>query len=156
PVFTGISPDTGYSSSDNVTYAQNLFLNGTSAPNAVITLYKKTNWWPYNFDLIGTTTADASGNWSFDYTGTTLPQGGPVFCASATLGGMTSAFSRPFGFMVDTTPPNIILSPASATHSLPMVFSMAGGDNWSFPPNATATLDVDLNNDGDFTDPGES
>jgi hypothetical protein len=56
PVFTAISPDTGYSSTDQITDNQNLTISGTSVASATITVYRS--------DLataLGTTTASGGG-----------------------------------------------------------------------------------------------
>jgi hypothetical protein len=97
PVFTAITPDTGWSSSDQDTNAQNLTIKGTSAASATVTVSRS------DLGVIGSTTADASGNWSFDYTGTTLPEGVYSFTATATVSGLTSAPSPAFPVIVDLT-----------------------------------------------------
>ena len=64
--------------------------------------------------VIGTTTANAAGSWSFDYTGTTLPEGMHNFTARALdLAGNVSAASAIFPVVVDHT---ALLAPVIAVH----------------------------------------
>ena len=74
-------------------------LNGTGEPDATITVYS-------NGDAIGTTTVDASGNWSFTPS-PALPEGENTFTftLTATNGNGTSGVSQPLTLIVDTTPP---------------------------------------------------
>jgi hypothetical protein len=51
PVFTGLSPHTGRSSTDEITTSQNITISGTSAVNAFITICRA------DVDILGTTTA---------------------------------------------------------------------------------------------------
>ena len=57
--------------------------------------------------VIGTTTADALGAWSFDSTATALASGQYTFMATATTGGAASPASTPFVVTVDTAAPTI-------------------------------------------------
>ncbi len=74
-------------------------LNGTGEPDATITVYS-------NGTAIGTTTVDASGNWSFTPS-PALPEGENTFTftLTATNGNGTSGISQPLTLIVDTTPP---------------------------------------------------
>ncbi len=55
---------------------------------------------------LGTTTANSSGVWNFDYSGATLTDGSHAFTAMATdAAGNTSAASSPLAVTVDTTAP---------------------------------------------------
>jgi hypothetical protein len=151
PVFTSISPDTGGSSTDHITTAQQLTLSGTAPANSTVTVYRS------DAGQVGTTTANASGQFTFDYTGTTLPEGTYAFTATSTLSGKTSLASpQPFLVTVDRTAPAVTLTvPANNTSVGPQVLVTA--DDLTPVPDGTAvTLDVDLNNDGNFTDPGET
>jgi hypothetical protein len=108
PVITGISPDTGPSSNDGVTDAQNLFITGQAPEDALISVYQ-------NGQLIGTTTTGQTAlpgqaldptTWVFDNTGTTLASGTYTFTATATDGqGNVSATSFPLTVIVDTQTP---------------------------------------------------
>lgn len=95
---TGISNDTGSSSSDGVTSDTTLVLNGVSAPGASVAISR------VDLGVIGTVIADGSGNWTFDYTGTPLADRYYAFIATATIGGQVRAPSRAFVVKVDTAP----------------------------------------------------
>ncbi len=99
PTISGISTDTGSSSSDGITSDPTLLINGTSEPGMTITVYR-------GGVLAGTTSANGSGNWTFDYTGTSLADGSYNFTATAsdTLGHTTEA-SAPYAATIDTTAP---------------------------------------------------
>jgi hypothetical protein len=68
PAVTGIADDTGISASDAVTFDSTLVFSGTAGTNQTVELFLDGN-------AIGTTNANGSGNWSFDYTGTVLAKG---------------------------------------------------------------------------------
>jgi hypothetical protein len=54
--------------------------------------------------VLGSVTANAStGVWSYNYAGTTLPEGTYAFTATATLSGLTSPISPAFLVTVDLT-----------------------------------------------------
>ncbi len=57
---------TGSSSTDQITSDQTLALSGTAEIGSLVTITR------VGVGIIGTATADGSGNWSFDYSGTTL------------------------------------------------------------------------------------
>jgi len=99
PTITGISTDTGSSASDGITSDPTLLINGTSEPGMTITIYR-------GGVLAGTTSANGSGNWIFDYTGTSLGDGSYNFTATAsdTLGHTTAA-SAPYAVTIDGTAP---------------------------------------------------
>jgi hypothetical protein len=80
PVFTSISDDTGSSATDQITTDQTLSISGTAEANKTVTVYRA------DVGQIGTTTADGSGNWTLNYTGTTLPEGTYAFTAIETSG----------------------------------------------------------------------
>ena len=105
---------------------------------------------------IGTATADGSGNWSFDYSGTTLPEGTYAFTGTATTNTYTSALSQPFLVTVDETTPTVNLLLDSSTADPTPQVRVTAWDSVGMPATATVTLDVDLNNNGNFTDPGET
>jgi autotransporter-associated beta strand protein len=103
PVITGIFPDTGSSSSDGITKAQNIFLLGTAEPGSTVTVTRT------GLGVIGTTTTDNLGNWTFDYTGTTLAPGGYSFTATATdTAGNVGGASAARNVTVDTTAPQVV------------------------------------------------
>src|SRR5439155_1877694 len=103
PSFTGITTDTGSSSSDRITSDTTLVLNGTAEANSTVTV---TRVGP---GVIGSATANGSGIWSFDYTAMNLADGTYTFTATATdAAGNTSSASANFVVTIDTlvpTPP---------------------------------------------------
>src|SRR5205823_6636180 len=89
--------------SDGITKAQNLFLIGTAEPGSTVIVTQT------GLGVIGTTTTDALGNWTFDYTGTTLAPGGYSFTATATdAAGNVSGTSGARAVTVDTTAPQVV------------------------------------------------
>src|SRR5262249_19229392 len=81
-----------------------------------------------------------------------------AFTATATASGLTSDMSQPFLVNIDRTAPTVTLTVPGSTNSFTpparvVVTDNAGGGG--IPATGTVTLDVDLNNDGDFADPGE-
>jgi RHS repeat-associated protein len=150
PVFTSISPDTGSSSSDQITTNQNLTISGTAAANSTVTISRA------DLGVLGTTTANVSGNWSYNYSGTTLPEGTYAFTGTATLNSQTSLPSNPFLVTVDLTAPAVtLIAPTSTTSQDPQVQVNASDLN-SLPNGTSVAIDVDKNNDGNFTDAGET
>ena len=100
PVFASISIDAGFSANDFVTNDPTLILQGTSVPNTIVTLTR------FGVGVIGSTSADGSGNWAFDYSGTALPNGDTLFTATATdAGNQTGPPTTPFRVTVDLIPP---------------------------------------------------
>ncbi len=101
PTISGISTDTGVSSSDGITSDPTLLISGTSEPGMTITVYR-------GGVLAGSTSANGSGNWVFDYTGTSLSDGSYSFTATAsdTLGHTTAA-SATYAVTIDTAAPTV-------------------------------------------------
>jgi YD repeat-containing protein len=148
PAITGITTDTGYSSTDFITNDQTLSISGTSPASVTVRVY-------LNNASIGTTTSNSSGSWSFDYTGTTLPEGVASFAARAESGGSNSAMSPTVAVQIDLTAPAVVAG-VSGGFSLTQNVYVRASDSVGLPSSATVTLDVDLNNDGDFADTGET
>ena len=97
PLITGIDQDTGASSTDGITMDQTLLLSGTADPDTTLTLSEAA------LGVLGTTTSSASGQWTFDFTATTLPRGDYQFTAVAEdIAGNVSARGPPFDVTVDT------------------------------------------------------
>jgi autotransporter-associated beta strand protein len=94
---TGIQNDTGTSASDGVTADTTLVIQGTALPGSTVVVARA------DIGQIGSTTADASGQWSFDYTSTVLPDRHYAFTATATHGGITYPPSKAMHVQVDTT-----------------------------------------------------
>jgi len=83
PVITAISDDTGIVG-DFITNDQTLLISGTAEAFATVAV-------SISGEFLGTTTANASGAWTFDATATTLPQNTYTIDATATdLAGNTS------------------------------------------------------------------
>ncbi|MCP5014893.1 MAG: hypothetical protein GY938_06355, partial [Ketobacter sp.] len=98
PAVTAISNDTG--SADGITSDTTLAISGTSEADALVTVL-------VGGGSVGTTSANGSGAWSFDYTGTALSEGSYAINATATdLAGNTSAASSTFNVAIDTSVPN--------------------------------------------------
>ncbi len=101
PVITGISDDTG-TVGDHITSGTNQIISGTAEALATLTVYDGAT-------VIGTTTADNTGAWSFDYQATTLADGSThSFTVKATdAAGNDSLVSVPYAVTVDTTAPGV-------------------------------------------------
>lgn len=114
PVFTGITTDTGSSASDAVTQDATVVINGTATPGTTVTLTR------VGIGVIGSTVASDAGYWSFDYTGTTLPEGATLFTAAATdAENDTGPSSLPWTVVVDATAPTSpMITSASETPAL--------------------------------------
>ncbi|PLS21239.1 Ig-like domain-containing protein, partial [Neptunicoccus cionae] len=97
PVITAITDDTG--ATDGVTSDPSLVVSGTSVAGATIELF-------LGAVSLGTTTANGTGSWSFDYSGTDLADGDYTFTARASLSGADpSDLSTGFDVTIDTTAP---------------------------------------------------
>gem|GEM_PF-5351353 len=94
-----ISNDSGSSSSDGVTADQTLTIGGSAEANTTVTVYK-------DGASIGTCTANGSGVWVYDHTGTTLAEGTYSFTATAAdAAGNVSGTSTAKSVTVDVTAP---------------------------------------------------
>jgi RHS repeat-associated protein len=147
PVFSSFSPDTG---ATGYTTSQNLTFSGTANPSVTVTISRS------DIGVIGTTTSDGSGNWTFNYSGTTLPEGTYAFTATASKSGFSSPPSQPYIVVVDKTAPTITLTAPATTASKGPSIVVTASDLNGLPDGTTVTVDVDKNNDGNFTDPGET
>lgn len=97
--------DSGASIEDNVTRSTTLTLTGTAEPNSTVRLYDADG-----ATVLGTTSADGSGNWSI--TSTTLAEGAHTLTAKAADAvGNVSAASAGLDLVIDTAEPTF----ASAT-----------------------------------------
>ncbi len=148
PVITAISPDNGVSASDFITDSPNISISGTAPPSITVEVFMDSV-------PIGTTTSNSGGSWSFDYSGTTLPDGTYAFTALTESGSLTSPLSATQLVTIDTTAPSVLVT-VPVTTSLTPIVDVQASDLAGIPANATVTLDVDLNNDGNFTDSGET
>lgn len=99
PVVASISDDSGSLSDDELTNDQSLNFTGTAEALATVEVF-------VDGASIGTTTADASGDWTFDHTGTDLAEGTYEVTATATdAAGNISSASSALSVEVDLTAP---------------------------------------------------
>jgi RHS repeat-associated protein len=136
PKITGLTPDTGVSSTDNITTATTISLLGTAVPNATVTLYRE------GLGLLGSVTASSGGTWTYNYTSTQLPEGVTGFYATQSNAAGTSAPSADFLATVDLTPPTVTASVPASTYSLGPVVTVRGADLNTLPNGTTVTLDL--------------
>jgi hypothetical protein len=96
--------DTGSSSSDNITKTSTPVITGTAEASSTVTLYDTDGT-----TVLGTTTADGSGNWSI--TSSTLAAGAHTLTAKATdaVGNISSASSG-LAITLDTTAPTLAIT----------------------------------------------
>jgi len=113
PSVTGIADDNGSSSTDEITNDNTLIISGTAEANSTVEVFRDSV-------SIGTTPANGSGDWTFDYTGTPLSDGSYSFTATATdAAGLTSAASSALNVLIDTQAPPTPSgrTPASGTYT---------------------------------------
>ena len=104
PTIDDFSTDSG-TVGDQITNDTTLALTGTAAANSTVRVYD-------GGALLGQTTANGSGAWS--YITVALPNGSHSFTVTATSGGTTSSSSSPLSVTVDTAAP---AAPAIITFS---------------------------------------
>ncbi|KYG85234.1 hypothetical protein AWW67_16110 [Roseivirga seohaensis] len=101
PIVASISTDAGSSATDNLTNDQTLEINGTAEANTSVEVF-------IGGSSIGNTTADGSGDWTFDHSGSTLTEATHSITAKATdAAGNESATSTALNITVDITPPSV-------------------------------------------------
>jgi hypothetical protein len=102
----GITTDTGASASDGITSDRTLVLSGTATAGASVAIARA------DLGVLGTVTANASGQWNYDYSSTSLADRVYAFTATATSGGVTTPPSPAFIVRVDgvVAPPPVITS----------------------------------------------
>src|SRR5262249_38393136 len=105
--------------------------------------------------IIGTAAADSGGNWSFNYTGTSLPEGVTSFTGYSTLNSVVGPSSGPFKVTVDLTAPTVTVSVPATTKTVKPVVKATAPHTNGLPSGTTVTFDVDPNNNGVWTDPGD-
>lgn len=121
----GVSGDTGRLADDQVTVDTTLFLHGTAAADSVVTVYRA------GIGDVGTAMADSSGNWTFDYTATVLPEGVHHFRATA-----ADALGNP-GLVSAALPVTIVTTPPVA----PVITQVSSG---SLVVSGTAAADNEV------------
>lgn len=108
---------------------------------------------------LGDVVASGGGTWTYDYHGTTLPEGIYAFRAKASLNGVSSPWSSPdFLATIDRTAPTVtadVMDQSPITSLGPRVLVTAR-DLIGVAANATVTLDVDLDNNNNFSGGGET
>lgn len=101
PAITEINSDTG-TLGDGVTSDNTLVISGVAEAGSSVEIYVDTV-------SVGTSAADGSGVWLFDYTSTTLADGSHTITATATdVTGNTSGNSSVFDLTVDTNDPDVM------------------------------------------------
>ncbi len=109
PVIVALSEDRGPVNSDKISSDNTLKLDGTSEANATITVTQTGK------GTIGTTKANSSGNWVFDYEETVLAAGNYTFTATAADAlGNTSAAGKNFAVTIDLTAPTVEITSTEA------------------------------------------
>jgi RHS repeat-associated protein len=155
PIITSVADDTGSSASDGVTYDSSQTITGTAYPSGTVTIYRRgpADAAPV---AIGTTYASMyGGGWS--YTDWSYPPDGVyTYYAQVTASSETSPLTAPITVTLDTTAPSISLTVATQTYDVTPDVLVTASDLVGFPSPVTVTLDVDLNNNGNYTDGGES
>jgi autotransporter-associated beta strand protein len=116
PAFTGISTDSGNSSTDRLTNDPTLTLNGTAPASATVSITRA------GVGVVGSTVA-TGGAFTFNYSGTTLPGGNHTFTATAALGGTAGPASTPYQVTIDTSAPVV----SSIRRLNPATYSTNGG-----------------------------
>ncbi len=97
PVVSGISDDTGSDNSDELTNDQTLSFTGTAEANSTVEVF-------IGGSSIGTTTADGSGDWTFDHSNNSLSDDTYTVTAKTTdLAGNTSDEGLALSVTVDTS-----------------------------------------------------
>ena len=114
PVVSGLTAatDSGVSNTDEITNINNPTLTGTAEANSTVKVYDGAT-------LLGTVTADGSGNWSLPLT-TALANGAHAITATSTdTAGNVSAVSSSLPLIVDTLAPNtpVVTGLTAATDS---------------------------------------
>jgi RHS repeat-associated protein len=143
PSITGASNVNSYGLADNTTQT----ISGTATDYTTVGLYNAGV-------LIGTTTANGSGNWT--KTLTSLADGTYNLTTTASIGGLTSAPSTTYKFIEDTTPPTVSLSLPGGTTTYDTAPPIVVTASDLYGVTGTVSLDADLNNNGNYTDPGET
>ena len=99
PAVTGVTTDTGISSTDAITSDTTLLIKGSADSTTTSVTVTRAD-----LGIIGTAVS-SSGAWSLDYTGTTLAEGVYTFTATAANTQGSSGVSNAFVVTVDTTAP---------------------------------------------------
>ncbi|HSJ67463.1 MAG TPA: gliding motility-associated C-terminal domain-containing protein [Anditalea sp.] len=99
PEISGISEDTGISSTDGITKSQNLTISGTGLANSSLRVFK-------DGESIGEVIINEAGEWVLDYSSVTIAEGAYILTAiSINESCVESKPSDPFNLIIDLTPP---------------------------------------------------
>lgn len=127
PVVTGIRDDNGTFSTDEITNDPTIYIDGTAEANSSVEVF---------IDGIskGSITANVSGDWTFNYTGTSLAEGSFVITAKTTdIAGNTSVISSALNVTIDLTLPAVpSVTDISGTYNVDKSFSITGEADASF------------------------
>jgi gliding motility-associated-like protein len=105
PTFTAVTEDRGPVNNDRVTSDNTIRLSGKAQNGVEVTVSEAER------GVLGTTKANNSGDWVFNYEGTTLPAGVYQFTATAKdIGGNVSKVSSTFSVTIDLTRPDVTIS----------------------------------------------
>ncbi|ATF48494.1 large repetitive protein [Citrobacter werkmanii] len=144
-VFDDIGTVTGNVAAGKTTNDTRPMLSGTAQANAVVSLYN-------NGTLMGTTTADGNGLWSFTPSGA-LSEGNHAFTASAANANGSGVLSGAFNVIVDTTPPpppSVLISADGGTVSgiaeagSTVTISLPGGGSITAVANSSGVYSITL------------
>lgn len=144
-VFDDIGTVTGNVAAGKTTNDTRPMLSGTAQANAIVSLYN-------NGTLMGTTTADGNGLWSFTPSGA-LSEGNHAFTASAANANGSGVLSGAFNVIVDTTPPpppSVLISADGGTVSgiaeagSTVTISLPGGGSITAVANSSGVYSITL------------
>lgn len=122
-VINGITSDTGSFANDGITSDRTLVLNGTAAAGASVAIRRADT------GLLATVTANDSGDWIYDYSGTSLADRYYAFTATATVNGVLTPPSPAFVVKVDTAAaPVPIITAVSLSPGLSIQGTATPGD----------------------------
>jgi YD repeat-containing protein len=105
--------------------------------------------------ITGATTSDSNGNYLFTPALLTSGTSYNNIIASFIDHTGSTVNSSALSFTFDNTPPTVTLTAPANANTGGFYVIVSATDNVSSLNGATVHLDVDLNNDGNFTDPGE-
>ncbi len=141
PAILAVQTDSGSVASGALTSDKTVSFSGTAGAGDTVTLIRT------GAGSLGTTVADGSGNWIFDYTGTSLTEGTLLFTAVGSNGGGSSSASETFTLTVDSIAPSVSSivrqTPATATVTS-AVASLVFRVTFSESVNNVDTADFDL------------
>ena len=144
-LITGISKDTGFSNHDFVTNDTMAQVLGMGTPGASLTLQVDGKG-------VATGTIAADGNFAI---GVPSPLSEGTHQLAVQPAG-ASAPTSSVNVTIDTTPPTISLAAPDFTTNRPLPQLTVTIDPTNFDGPPVFSIDVDLQHDGNFTDPGDS